>query len=93
MGQMDALRRTWFLAPVQEERFSYHKVCSIGGEFTDPQLRPLQIHQNADRASGVGLDFADNTKKFGQPLMGGMAHIYAKHISARFEQASDCFSI
>ncbi len=58
-------------------------------EGAEPQLRPLQVDQNADRPAVLGLDFADVRHQFAHPLVRGVAHIDAEHVGAGLEQPAD----
>ena len=44
---------------VEDEFFAGHEGDPAGLEFADANLRPLQVAENADRASETGGDFAD----------------------------------
>ena len=62
------------------------------GEGAEPQLRPLQVDQNADRAIVFGFDRADRSDQLAHPLVIGVAHIDAKHVGAGLEQLADHFA-
>ena len=59
------------------------------GERADPQLRPLQIDQDADRPAGVALDRADHAHQLAHALLAGVAHVDAEDVGAGLEQLRD----
>ncbi len=62
-------------------------------EGAEPQLRALQIDQDADRPAVFGFDRADRGHQFAHPLVIGVAHIDAKHVGAGLEQPADHVAI
>jgi len=58
-------------------------------EGADPQLRPLQIHQHADRPAIGRLGIPDHAHELAHPLVGGVAHIDAEHVGTGRKQRRD----
>ena len=74
---------------VEDERSAFvdrHRPADKGAE---PQLRSLQIDQNADRTAACFLDGADRRHQFAHAVLAGVAHIDAKHVDAGDEQSLD----
>ena len=67
--------------------FLHHRRAA--GEGAEPQLRPLQIDQDADRPRGVLFDAADHADQFAHAVLAGVAHIDAEHVGAGLEQLGD----
>jgi hypothetical protein len=61
----------------------------VGRETADPQLRALQIDQDADRPSVLGLHRANRRHQLAHALVRGVAHVDAEDVGARLEQAGD----
>ena len=58
------------------------------GEGAEPQLRALQVDQDADRPAGVRLDAADHADQLAHAVVAGVAHVDAEHVGAGLEQAA-----
>ena len=58
-------------------------------EGAKPELRTLQINQDADRMLGLALDRPDRLDLLGQLLAREMAHVEPEYVHARPEQAFD----
>ena len=58
-------------------------------ERAEPQLRALQIDQDADRPVILGLDLADARHQLAHPVVIGVAHIDAEDVGAGLEQPAD----
>ena len=56
------------------------------GKGANAELGPLQIGQNADRATGIGFDLANVGMTAGNFTMVAMAHVQAEHIGPGVEQ-------
>ena len=56
------------------------------GEIAEPQLRPLQIGEDADRPSGLGFDRADLLEPRAVLVVRAVAEIEAEHIDPGVEQ-------
>ena len=62
MRQIDARRVARRRIGVEHEAVAVLHLHRAAGEGAEPQLRPLQIDQDADRAAGVALDAADRRR-------------------------------
>jgi len=68
-----------------------HEALAVGEdrrtllEGAKPQLRALQIDENADRAIITCLDIADGRDELTHLVMRGVAHIDAENIRPRLE--------
>ena len=58
-------------------------------ELSEPQFRPLQIDQDADRAIVFLFDAADRRDQLAHFVMRGVAHVDAEHVGAGLEQPGD----
>ena len=54
-----------------------------------PQLRPLQVDQDADRPSVFELDRADRGDEFAHAIVRGVTHVDAEHVGAGAKQVRD----
>ena len=61
---------------------------AAGLEFADPQLRPLQIDENADRAIEFLFERADHRDALAHRVVRGVAHVDAEDVGAGLEQAA-----
>ena len=90
VGQVDAAdvpRRTRQVHPERSplDQFLARRV----GKGADPQLRSLQVCQNADRTSGVFLDLADDHVPRPDIVVRPVRHVQAEHVCPGLEQRSD----
>ena len=60
-----------------------------GGEGAAPELRPLQVGEDADRAADLGLDLADERVAPGDVVLGAVAHVEPEHVGAGEEEIAD----
>ena len=58
-----------------------------GGEGAAPELRPLQVGEDADRPADLGLDLANQRVPPGDVVVGAVAHVEPEHVGAGEEQA------
>ncbi len=93
MRQLHALAVTWRRIGVEREVLALVDHGRAVGEGAEPQLRSLQIDQDADRASVFGLDRADRGHELAHAFVIGVAHIDAKHVGAGLEQPRDHLAI
>ena len=61
----------------------------VVAEGADPQLRALQIDQDADRPAVLGLDLTDQPDELAHALVARMAHVDAEDVGAGLEQRGD----
>src|SRR5947209_20318364 len=69
------------MAPRRQLRFAASKIA-------EPQFRPLQIGEDADRPSDLGFDRADLLKSRAVLVMCAVAEIEAEHIDTCVEQSA-----
>ena len=74
---------------VEDELLALVEVGRVVLERAEPQLRPLQIDQDADRPAILGFDRADRRHELAHPVVAGVAHVDAKDVGAGREQAAD----
>ena len=82
MRQMYACRVAGRRIGVEHELLALVEVgCGIL-ERTEPQLRSLQIDQDADRPIILGFDRANRCHELAHAVVAGMAHVDAKYVGA-----------
>ena len=59
------------------------------GHRAEPQLRPLEVGQDGDRAAGPGFDIAHDIEAFPVVLVAAVAEIETENVGARVEQGLD----
>ena len=64
---------------------------SCPGDAPDAQLGALQVHEDADRATGFALDLADLRIALGVITVAAVAEVEAEHICTRADQLADAF--
>ncbi len=68
MRQEDALRVAGALVRIENEAAALLQHRGIAAEGADPELRPLQVGEDADRPPGARLDLADGADLLAQPV-------------------------
>jgi hypothetical protein len=74
---------------VEDEGVAIGEHGRTGREAPDPELGPLQIDQNADRAAMLEFDRADRRHQLAHALVAGVTHIDAEDVGAGREQFGD----
>ncbi len=74
---------------VEHESRTRQNIRASAGERVEPELRPLQIDENADRPAVACLDCADRTHQLAHARLRRMAHVDAKDVGAGHEQPLD----
>ena len=91
MGQADPLLVSGSASQIEAKLRAGGQDHTAGSERAEPQLRPLQVHENSDRPSNVLLDGPDEIVALLVILVGAVAEVQAEHIRSRVEQAADDF--
>ena len=86
MRKIDARAVAGCRVVVQRKGLTDCQVLPAVGEFPYPELRPLQVGQDADRSADSLLDRADAPDQRTHGFVVGMAHIDAEDVSARLEE-------
>ena len=76
---------------IENEGLTVLQFGRVADEGAEPQLRSLEIHEDADRALGFALDGTDHLDPLGELLTSQMAHIDAEHVRTGVEQLLDHF--
>ena len=74
---------------IQNEVAAFVDHGRVVDESAEPQLRALQIDQNADRPIVLGLDGADRPDELPHLVMRRVTHVDAEHVNAGREQPAD----
>ena len=93
MRQIDARLAAGSGVAVKDEGLAVAKVDAAACERAEPELRPLQVDKDADRAAGLFLDLADHRDPLPHPVMRGVAHVDAKDVGAGGEQGGDRLAV
>ena len=93
MRQIDARLAPRRGVAVKDEGLAALQVGAAAGERAEPQLRPLQVDKDADRAAGLFLHIADHRDPLPHPVMRSMAHVDAEDVRAGGEQGRDGLSV
>jgi hypothetical protein len=67
---------------IERELGAFRQINGPVGEFADPELRPLQIEQNADRPADFLFNIANHLNALAHRRVIGMTHVDAKEIGA-----------
>ncbi len=87
MRKEDALRRARRLRLVEAEDLAVLDHGALALELAEPEFRPLQIGEDADRMPMLGADVAHGARQRSRHLVRRMAHVDAEHVHAGQEQA------
>ena len=93
MRQIDARGSAERRVAVESEGVALVQVDGAAGEGAEPQLRSLQIDEDADRAAGLFLERADHRHPLAHDVMRGMAHVDAEDVGAGGEQVGDGLAV
>ena len=93
MRQIDARLAPGRGVAVKDEGLAALQVGAAAGERAEPELRPLQVDKDADRAAGLFLHIADHRDPLPHPVMRSMAHVDAEDVRAGGEQGRDGLSV
>ena len=93
MRQIDARLAAGGGVAVKDEGLAVLQFGGAAGERAEPELRPLQVDKDADRAAGLFLDIADHRDPFAHPVMRSMAHVDAEDVRAGGEQGRDGLAV
>ncbi|MNO85104.1 hypothetical protein D3C76_764660 [compost metagenome] len=74
---------------VQTQGLAAHQLYLAFGELADPQLRPLQVHEDAQRVVQLAFDFADPLVTHGVVAVLAVAEVQAKDVHPGFDQLTD----
>ena len=74
---------------IEDENLAIGERGRTGCEAADPELGPLKVDQNADRAAVLALDVADRRHELAHAVVGGVTHIDAEDVGAGLEQVCD----
>ncbi len=69
------------------------QVDGVADERAEPELRPLQVDKDADRAAGLFLHLADHRHTLPHHVMRRVAHVDAKDVRAGGEQRGDGLAV
>ena len=78
---------------VEDEGLAVPQVDGAVDECAEPELRPLQVDKDADRATGLLLDVADHRDPLAHPVMRSMAHVDPEHVGSGGEKRSDGLAV
>jgi len=85
MRQVHACRVARRRIVVEDKILAVVDLGKIVLEAAEPQLRALQIDEDADRPLAFGFDRADRFHQLAHPIVRGVAHIDAEDIGAGCE--------
>src|SRR6185369_14939435 len=74
---------------IQPERCAGGQLDTASREGADPQLRPLQVDQHSDRASGFLFKLADDRVALCVVLVRAVTEVQAEDVSPRLEELAD----
>ena len=86
MRQIDARLAPGRGIAVKDEGLAVLQLGGAVGERAEPELWPLQVDKDADRAAGLFLHIANHRNPLSHSVMRSMAHIDAKDVGAGGEQ-------
>src|SRR6185369_10639935 len=89
MRQLHTAVVTRRLVGIEHKTLAVLELGGAFGESAEPQLRSLQIDQDADRAAIAALDIADGVDQLAHLVVRRVAHVDAEHVRAGLEQFSD----
>jgi hypothetical protein len=92
MRQLGARGIARLVVEIEAEGPTGLQLHRAAGEGADPQLRPLQVHQDADRAFVFLLDLADEVIALLVIRVGSVAEIEAEDVGAGLEQRGNLFA-
>ena len=69
-----------FVGEVEAKALASNKLDATFGEFSDTQLRPLQVEQNADGAPRFEFDLTNGAHPFGVVCLAAVAEIEAEDV-------------
>ena len=93
MRQIDARLPAGRGVAVKDEGLAALQVGGAAGERAEPELRPLQVDKDADRAAGLFLHIADHRDPLPHHVMRSVAHVDAEDVRAGGEQRRDGLSV
>ncbi len=86
---MDALAVAGALVVVERESGAVLQQYPLAGELADPQLRPLQVDENADRPPVLFLDRPHRGDVATHEIVRRVAHVDTENVGASDEQPFD----
>ena len=89
VGQVDPAAVTRGLVQVQAQGLAALQLDLALGEAADAQLRPLQVHEDAQRVVQLLLDFADPLVAQGVVGVFAVAEVEAEDVNPGFDQLAD----
>ena len=89
MGQVDPLRVAWLLVGIEHERRAFAQLDTAVLERIQPELRALQVDEDADRPIQLLLDRADRFHVAAHRFVRRVAHVDAENVGAGDEQTLD----
>ena len=93
MRQIDARLPARRGVAVENEGFAVAQVGGAVGESAEPELRPLEVDKDADRAAGLFLHLADHRDPLPHHVVRSVAHVDAENVRAGGEQRRDGLSV
>ena len=93
MRQINSGQVAWGWIAVQHEGVALAQVRAPVGKRAEPQLRPLEVDQDADRAAGLLFERADHRHPLAHRVMRGVTHVDAENVDAGGEQPGDGLAI
>ncbi len=89
VGQVDPINVTWGAVEVQAQGLTALQVDLALGKTADAQLRPLQVHQDADRGVQLFLDFTHPVEALGVVGVFAVAEVEAEQVDPGLHQLAD----
>src|SRR5581483_1004329 len=68
---------------------AFHQYGRAACKAAEPELRPLQVDEDADRSALFRLDGADRRHQLAHPVMRGVTHVDAEDVDSRLEKPRD----
>ncbi|MNZ95009.1 hypothetical protein D3C78_1141340 [compost metagenome] len=92
VGQVDPPRIARCGIEVEPQGLAALEIDLACGEAADPQLRPLQVHQHADRLAQLALHLTHPLVAQGMVGMLAVAEVEAEQVDAGLYQPADIFA-
>src|SRR3984957_6625033 len=89
MRQVDARRSAERRVAVEGEDVALMEVRAASVEDAEPELRPLQVDEDADRAARLLFERANHRHALAHDVVRSVAHVDAKDVGARGGQGGD----
>ena len=89
MGKRDPFRTSGRRIEIEGEGAAFFEDRASTLELPDPELRPLQVEQHPDGASGGGFDLADRLEAPAVVVVAAVAEVEPEHVDPGGEQRPD----